>query len=235
MMLQGVFYSTSGKVTFGPGATKLSRAKKLDAIIRACDDYGRPYPTNELAKLARIVQLAETGMIVVATAETLAGARLMVAREAAPPPLHPQEVPAAVPFPGMVTAQQVPISSNLASFGQVQAAAYPGVQADVQTMARMLQAMQGAEARMENMLQQAIISQNLTSTLPNLIAVPPVPGLYGTMMQQEEVGAVPVQLQGECFSDSAMDDICGLLQEDDLAVVVEGDVLSVAMSYDYVA
>jgi len=118
----GVFYSRSGQVKsfFGPGASKLSRAKKLDAIIRASDDGG-PYPTNQLAKLARIVQLAETGRIAVATAETLAGARrLMVPRDAAPPPLHLQQV-LAVPFPGMATAQQVPIYSNLASFVQVQA------------------------------------------------------------------------------------------------------------------
>ena len=146
----GVFYSRSGQVKsfFGPGASKLSRAKKLDAIIRASDDGG-PYPTNQLAKLARIVQLAETGRIAVATAETLAGARrLMVPRDAAPPPLHLQQV-LAVPFPGMATAQQVPIYSNLASFVQVQAAAYPGLQPDIQTMARQLQAMQGVEARMD--------------------------------------------------------------------------------------
>ena len=81
-------------------------------------------------------------------------------------------------------------------------------------------------------LQEALERQHLTGTLPNLIEEPPVPDFYGTMMQQDEDEVGAMQLQGERFSESNMDDICGLLQEDDLAVVVGGDPLSVATPYD---
>jgi hypothetical protein len=93
MLTQGVFYSTSAKVMFGSGATERSRAKMLNALIRACDDA--PYPTNELAKLARIIELVKSHRIVLATAGELTGVRLMVDRVAASPSLHPMLVPAA--------------------------------------------------------------------------------------------------------------------------------------------